>query len=127
MEKSESEHKRLLNMLNSPDTENAVVALQCIENMNFDDKIVMIMCLYKTSECSPKMWIDHANKTYNKISHYHLSTMATITYRDILNALKGKTVVQEQIDVFLESVNNSLIASFNQYQINITPNDEPTR
>jgi hypothetical protein len=124
MEESESEHKRLLNMLNSPDTENAVVALQCLENMNFDDKIVTIMCLFKTSKCQSSVWIEHANKTYNKIQHYAISTNAQIiTYRDILNALKGKTITQEQIDVFLESVDDSLRSTFAQYQINIIPNE----
>jgi len=108
MEKSESEYKRLLKMLDSPDVENTVLALHCIDNMDFETNKVTILCLLKSSRISAQLWIDNANKTYNRIVHSsaHVITKM-LSFNDILNQINGETVSGEQIDAFYEAVAKS--------------------
>jgi hypothetical protein len=120
MEKSESEYKRLLKMLDSPDVENTVLALHCIDNMDFETNKVTILCLLKSSRISAQLWIDNANKTYNRIVHssnYVITKM--LSFNDILNQINGETVSGEQIDAFYEAVADSLEATIQSYKITI--------
>jgi len=120
MEKSESEYKRLLKMLDSPDVENTVLALHCIDNMDFETNKVTILCLLKSSRISAQLWIDNANKTYNRIVHSsaHVITKM-LSFNDILNQINGETVSGEQIDAFYEAVADSLEATIQSYKITI--------
>lgn len=120
MEKSESEYKRLLKMLDSPDVENTVLALHCIDNMDFETNKVTILCLLKSSRISAQLWIANANKTYNRIVHSsaHVITKM-LSFNDILNQINGETVSGEQIDAFYEAVADSLEATIQSYKITI--------
>ena len=121
MEKSESEYKRLLKMLDSPDVENTVLALHCIDNMDFETNKITILCLLKSSRTSPHLWIDNANKTYNRIvnSSPFAPTNKMLSFNDILNFINGETVSGEQIDAFYEAVADSLEATIESYKITI--------
>ena len=120
MEKSESEYKRLLKMLDSPDVENTVLALHCIDNMDFETNKITILCLLKSSRTSPHLWIDNANKTYNRIVHSsNFVITKMLSFNDILNHINGETVSGEQIDAFYEAVADSLEATIESYKITI--------
>jgi hypothetical protein len=120
MEKSESEYKRLLKMLDSPDVENTVLALHCIDNMDFETNKVTILCLLKCSKISAQLWIANANKTYNRIVHSSAHVMIKmLSFNDILNQINGETVSGEQIDAFYEAVADSLEARIQSYKITI--------
>lgn len=120
MEKSESEYKRLLKMLDSPDVENTVLALHCIDNMDFETNKVTILCLLKSSRISAQLWIDNANKTYNRIVHSsNFVITKMLSFNDILNHINGETVSGEQIDAFYEAVADSLEATIQSYKITI--------
>lgn len=128
------DYKNLIRMLNSPDEENAIVALECLNNVDFKENMVLIMCLYKNCRHSEKFWIENANAIYNKLkdismiedsSSYRHQAKA-MTNRRILEKAKEHDASNEQIKVFAECVTEELLIGLEQYgydfieSINIT-------
>ena len=74
------------NMLESSDVENAVVALECIENADFLKNLVYILFLYKESNVPLLTWLNHAPKTCNKLRQ--LNKSYAFSYKSILNFLQ---------------------------------------
>ena len=73
------------NMLESSDIENAVVALECIENADFLKNLAYILFLYKESNVPLSTWLNHAPKTCNKLRQLNKSYV--FSYKSILNFL----------------------------------------
>ena len=114
------EYKDLIRMIDSPDKENAIVALECLSNVDFESNLVLVLCLFKNSKVPESFWIDNANSLYNKIKDLDigqgLSTRcSSITNRNILEKAKSLGVGQEQIALFIEVINYELTNSLKEY------------
>ena len=74
------------NMLESCDVENAVIALECIENADFLKNLAYILFLFKESDVPISVWLKHAPKTCNKLKQ--LNSTYNFTNNSILNFLE---------------------------------------
>jgi N-acetylglutamate synthase/N-acetylornithine aminotransferase len=59
-------YERLKSMLESTDQENLVVAMECIEQVDFRENMTMILFLIKDSNVDPELWKKHAPITTEK-------------------------------------------------------------
>ncbi len=87
----EDQYKNLLNMLNSTE-QDAVVALNVINNLKVDKNLIQVLFLRKESACSNDYWNIHCSKHIK----YHKNTSVItnpnlITYANIFKILNQFT------------------------------------
>jgi hypothetical protein len=133
-------YNNLLNMLNSSDRENAVVALTCIENIDFKLFMLKIMLLYKESKVELGMWKEHAPKAHAKLmkaiySTKHAQTQPHdyVTFDEIVRACAKETISEEDTQLLVSVICKKMQDSFEAYglsciesldvKINFKPND----
>ncbi len=55
--------QNILDMANSPDKENQVVALTLVDNLDYKKNLIYILVLKKQATITPELWKEHAPKT----------------------------------------------------------------
>jgi len=79
-------YENVKDMLESPDPENTVVGLTCIENADFRDNLIYILCLIKESDIPAKQWETHAPETAKQFTNLFKGsiTYSSITWYNIM-------------------------------------------
>lgn len=99
-------------MLASVDPENKVVALSCIENVDFNENIAYILLLKKQGKASPEEWRQHAPTAYRLLKESGADVDGVITFKEALNILVKRKVkpvhIQFYLDQFLGHIADSI-------------------
>lgn len=102
-------------MLMSSDKENATLAMSLLENINFKKNLVLILLLYKKTHHTPYTWLTAAPKVWLKMKSAGVSDTKPLTYKDILAIMQEKKVPADQVELFVQSVNDTLKNDLAQY------------
>lgn len=102
-------YKNLLNMLNAPDAENAVVALQSLENMDFEKNRMQILMLKKNSKVLSSFWKEQAPVLYANIEALGVDPEKIITYKGLLTLIKEQGRKQEEIQFYVDVFQDYLL------------------
>ena len=83
-------YENVKDMLESPDHENTVVGLTCIENADFRDNLIYILCLIKESDIPAKQWEKHAPETAKQFKNLFKGsiTYSSITWNNIMTYMQ---------------------------------------
>lgn len=102
IELNQNTFKNVLAMLNSVDPENNVVALSCIENVEFNENIAYILLLKKMGvKTDNKQWMEHAPTAYKLLKESGADVTGNITFKEALNILVKRKVKPEDIQFYL--------------------------
>lgn len=102
------DYASLIKMLHSSDEENAVVALQCIDHMDFNDNMVTILMLYKKANIPYTFWKEHAPNTVKLLKTCGVSGERVLTYADIMSIMRAKKADAYQLQLFVEGINETI-------------------
>ncbi len=101
-------------MLESPDEENIIVALTCIENSDFKANIAYVLLMMKESNVAFKNWPQYAPKTMEKYRALGILTeKRTLTYKKILEVILDYKVSVKDIQFFMNRFALSMMNDIN--------------
>ena len=107
-------HDNIVEMMNSVDLENRVVALNCIENVDFKDNLVYILLLKKQGGASTSEWTVNAPHTCKLLKGIGVNLDTTLTWKQYLEILiKHETPpdkIQFYLDRFVKVIHKSITA-----------------
>jgi hypothetical protein len=116
---NKEETRNLLNMLRSPDEENAVIAFESLNNVDTKKYIGELILLYKFGKHSSSEWEETCPKIYPKIKkalfgkeineHYN-----NITTGDCLSAMTASEASMHSIELFMEIFTENMIGFLGQ-------------
>ena len=109
------DYDTLSRMLMSSDKENTNLAISLLDTVDFKKNMVLILLLYKKSHQVPEYWKEHAPKLWGKMKRAGVSEDKPLTYKEILAMMQAKKVPQEQVAMFVQSVNDTLKNDLAQY------------
>jgi len=103
MEKSafnKEETRNLLNMLQSSDEENHIIAFEALKNADLSNYFGELMVLYKFSKLGADTWTTNCKKAYSLIQE-HITTK-TLTSANCLGIMTNARSTKESIELFME-------------------------
>ena len=109
------DYDTLFRMMASPDTENVSIAISLLDTVDFKKNMVLILLLYKKSHQVPEYWKKNAPKLWKKMKGAGVSEDKPLTYKDLLSIMQAKKVPEEQVAMFVQSVNDTLKNDLAQY------------
>ncbi len=79
-------YENVKSMLESPDEENVMVGLSCIENCDQSANLIYILCLIKETNISSSLWVKHAPETTELFKNLFKGsiTFSSITWNNII-------------------------------------------
>lgn len=104
-------HDSILGMMNSPDTENKVVALNCIENVDFNTNLTYIMILKRAGNATAAEWQEHAPKASKMLQGLGIKLDTALTWKQVLEILVKRNVPPEDIQFYLDRFAGQLFTS----------------
>jgi hypothetical protein len=127
-------YEQLKSMLESPDQENAIVALSCIEASDFKSNITYVLLMMHEADIDFKMWKEHAAETIKKYTTLGISG-GSLNYKKILNVSLMYNCPLEDIQFFMdrlalhmkEQVNLKILPGervIKELKIQINPNEQ---
>jgi len=122
------ETRNLLNMLQSSDSENHIVALQALKNVDVDKYIGELIVMYKFSGIDKSNWSEAGKKIHNKLVNItgegNLTSPRTLS---LITANKGsKTSIELFMEYFVKDMTKMLEQigyPTDSFEINITLKD----
>ena len=114
MKLNRENYKSILNMLNAKDEADNVVGLTCIENADFKTNYMLILFLYKESNCTNEAWLKNAPKTFNKIIKIAGGKDKFMTYKIIFDYMIKKKFSTEDAEFYMQNYNNFLVDMINK-------------
>lgn len=101
-------------MLNSPDKENTLVGMTCIEQANFKKNLCLILFLFKESDLPADQWEELSPKTYKKILGVIGKRNTFVTFKLIFDKmLLDNRPDTEDVAFYIEKFTNFLIDMVN--------------
>jgi hypothetical protein len=101
--------KNILDMVNSPDDENKIVALQCIENMNYKANIVYVVMILKNSNLQESLWLENAPKAYGYLKTLEFQVGKAMTFKRIFGTLIKLGVNPDDLQFFFDLFGEELM------------------
>jgi hypothetical protein len=95
-------HDNIVEMMNSVDLENRVVALNCIENVDFKDNLVYILLLKKQGGASTSEWTTNAPHTCKLLKSIGVNLDTTLTWKQYLEILIKQDTTPDKIQFYLD-------------------------
>jgi hypothetical protein len=95
------ETKNLLQMLQSSDAENHIVAFQALNNADLSNYFGELIVLYKFSKLPQSSWDKECKKGYKIISE-HISQTNALTSAKCLGIMTNNNASKESIELFME-------------------------
>lgn len=92
----------ILQMVNSVDQENKVVALSCLDGLDFNTNLVYLLFLKKEGNATGEDWKTHAPQTTKMLQALGVDMNGVITYRMIQDLLLKKQVSVEDFQYYLD-------------------------
>lgn len=110
---SEEKYKNILAMLTSPDTENIVIGLNLIENIDFKDEFVQLSFLKKESDIDNSIWKKHAPIKSIQLNKYN--QFVDLSYYNILNSMCLNGASADEFKFYIEKYSKHLENLYNHY------------
>lgn len=131
---SRDTYDQLKSMLESPDEENAIVALSCIEASDFKSNITYVLLIMKEADVDFQLWKAHAAETMKKYRALGIMT-GHLTYKKIMEVILQYKCPLEDIQFFMnrfalhmkEEINSKLESGANKIEellIQINPHEQ---
>lgn len=95
-------HDNIVDMINSVDKENRVVALTCIENVDFNPNLVYILLLKKQGDASSAEWKEYAPNTSGMLKGLGINIEEPLTWKQMLNVMGKQQVPEKDIQFYLD-------------------------
>jgi hypothetical protein len=95
-------HDNIMEMMKSVDTENRVVALNCLENVDFNTNITYILLLRMKGEATQAEWTEYAPNASKMLRGIGINLESAITWKQVLNVLIKRKVLAEDIQFYLD-------------------------
>jgi len=108
---SKDTHDNIVDMMKSVDTENRVVALNCIENVDFNKNLTYILLLRKQGEASASEWKEHAPNTSKMLTGIGINLDSSLTWKQVLEILIKRKTPAEDIQFYLDRFAGHLFTS----------------
>lgn len=97
-----SSFTNMMGMMNSPDEENKVVALTCIENVNYERNLVYIVMLIRHTSISEELWWKHAPKAYAYLLNLGYKAGAAVSFKSVFETLLKAKAPAEDLQFFCD-------------------------
>jgi hypothetical protein len=108
--KKKLDYNTLYKMLVSTDEENKVLGLSIMEEHDFKSNIMCNFLLYKNTNVDAGLWEKHCGYVLKHIRNYmNKTTENYLTYKVIFNITKLVKVDNDQLELYLQQLNNFLI------------------
>lgn len=95
-------------MLNSPDQENIVVGMECLENSHFRTNLTYILLVKKMSNATADMWKKHAPETTSNLNDIGAPVDRPITYKRMLEIMVEYKVPPADLQFYLDKFGGHL-------------------
>ena len=92
----------MLGMMRSPDEENKIVALNCLENMDFKTNLVYILMLMKHTSIEENLWKCHAPITFDRLFQLNFKLSHTMTFKKVFETVLRTSVHNDDIQFFFD-------------------------
>jgi len=91
----------ILAMLSSPDKENVVMGLSCIEELDITTGITYLLLIKKLANVSSKMWKEYAPQKSEYLKNISFINEAPMSFQKILTLIQERKVPISDIEFFL--------------------------
>ncbi len=95
-------------MMNSPDQENIVVALECIENVDFKENLTYIILVTKFANVTADIWKKHAPESAKKLESIGMELSKPMNYKKMLQILIKYKVPDSDLQFFFNKFEGNL-------------------
>lgn len=114
-------YEQLKSMLESPDSENAIVALSCVEASDFKANITYVLLMMKEADVEFELWKKHAAETLKKYRALGIMK-GHLTYKKIMEVIIQYKVSLDDIQFFMNR-----FALYMMHEINskLQPGERP--
>lgn len=92
---------QIILMLNSPDKENVVLGLTCIEELDTYQGLVYLLLMKKLANVTNNTWVEHAPKKTTLLKSMGVSVEDVLTYKKILDLLAERKASTKDIEFYL--------------------------
>jgi hypothetical protein len=106
-------YQQLKDMLESPDEENAVRALSCIENSDFKSNITYVLLMMKEANVVYELWKINATETLKKYRALGILS-GELTYKKIMEIILQYQAPIEDIQFFMNRFAEHMKNEINQ-------------
>lgn len=108
-------YENVKDMLESPDHENMIVGLTCIENADFRDNLIYILCLIKETNIIAKDWDNHAPETAKQFKNLFKGsiTYSSITWNNIMTYMQMYDAPFEDYQFLMDRYSLYLVDALN--------------
>ena len=110
---NKEETKNLLNMLRSPDKENAVIAFESLKNVDIKTYIGELILLYKFGKQTNDVWETNCPKCFTAISK-EIDINNTLSTGDCLSAMTFNKVSMHSVELFMELFTENMVGFLGQ-------------
>jgi len=104
-------YDNVLKMINSVDTENRVVALTALDNVDFNKSLSYLLLFKKQGNASGAEWAEHAPKVTGMLKGIGINTDSVLTFKQILEIMVKRKVPVEDIQFYLNRFGDHLFNS----------------
>lgn len=119
-------------MLESPDEENLLIGLSCVENSDLKLNLTYVLLLFKECNILQKNWVKHAPKTMELLKNVlGQNYNATITFNIIMENMAIYKVPEEDYQFLMNRYAGHLLKKFKNLEdiqiiIKTKPNESGT-
>lgn len=106
---------RVRTLLLSPDDDNAVIALQTLQNIDFRSSLGYILYLYKICFREPSFWRENAPELIGRLHSVRALEQPRITYQKIMEILGYQKIPLSQVEFILEMVGETISKDLRQW------------
>lgn len=125
-------YESLMRIINSDDKENVIVALKCLENLDFSEYMHIILLVIRDANINMDVWKNETPKLYKKLKKRIDISKNILTYEIIFNLLKDNDATNEQVSCIVKSLSKTILEQLQKYgysyikdiQITINPEHE---
>jgi len=110
---NKEETKNLLNMLKSPDEENAIIAFESLNNVDIKTYIGELIVLYKFGKQTNAVWEANCPKCFTAISKA-IDINRTLSSGQCLSAMTFNKVSMYSIELFMELFTENMVGFLGQ-------------
>lgn len=125
-------YESLMRIINSDDKENVIVALKCLENLDFSEYMHIILLVIRDGNIDMDIWKNETPKLHKKLKKRINISKNILTYEIIFNLLKDNDATNEQVSCIVKSLSKNILEQLQKYgysyikdiQITINPEHE---
>jgi len=110
---NKEETRNLLNMLRSPDDENAVIAFESLKNVDIKAYIGELILLYKFGKQTNAVWEANCPKCFTAINK-EIDIDKTLSTGECLSAMTFNKVSMYSIELFMELFTENMVGFLGQ-------------